>query len=134
MKMPKPAYTVEFTELAVKRVKEGHSISAVLRRLGLSNQNLRNWVKAAEGRRNGAGGRVMTPEEVELSRPRAENLRLIPVATGPGSVAAREIASSMLVRPPIHANLKGAYGRSRVVRKLCARGFRSQVTGRATDA
>jgi len=38
---------------------------------------LRNWVKAAaEGKLNGAGGRVVTPEEMELSRLRAENLRL----------------------------------------------------------
>ena len=38
---------------------------------------MRNWVKAAaEGKLNGAGGRVVTPEEMELSRLRAENLRL----------------------------------------------------------
>ena len=49
----------------------------VCRELGLSDQTLRNWVKAAaEGRLNGAGGRVVTAEEMELSRLRAENLRL----------------------------------------------------------
>ena len=38
---------------------------------------MRNWIKAAaEGRLNGAGGRVVTAEEMELSRLRAENLRL----------------------------------------------------------
>ena len=38
---------------------------------------MRNWVKAAaEGKLSGAGGRVVTPEEMELSRLRAENLRL----------------------------------------------------------
>ena len=38
---------------------------------------MRNWVKAAaEGKLNGAGGRIVTPEEMELSRLRAENLRL----------------------------------------------------------
>ena len=77
MKIPKQAYTTEFKELAVKRVKEGQSVGTVCRELGLSDQTLRNWVKAAaEGKLNGAGGRIVTPEEMELSRLRAENLRL----------------------------------------------------------
>jgi transposase len=77
MKIPKQAYTTEFKELAVKRVKEGQSVGTVCRELGLSDQTVRNWVKAAaEGKLNGAGGRIVTPEEMELSRLRAENLRL----------------------------------------------------------
>ncbi len=77
MKIPKQAYTTEFKELAVKRVKDGQSISVVCKELGLSDQTVRNWVKAAaEGKLNGSGGRVVTPEEMELSRLRAENLRL----------------------------------------------------------
>jgi transposase len=77
MKIPKQAYTVEFKELAVKRLKDGQSVGTVCRELGLSDQTLRNWVKAAaEGKLTGAGGRVVTPEEMELSRLRAENLRL----------------------------------------------------------
>ena len=77
MKIPKQAYTIEFKELAVKRVKEGQSVGTVCKELGLSDQTVRNWIKAAaEGKLNGAGGRVVTPEEMELSRLRAENLRL----------------------------------------------------------
>jgi transposase len=77
MKIPKQAYTTEFKELAVKRIKEGQSVGMVCKEVGLSDQTLRNWVKAsAEGRLNGAGSRVVTPEEMELSRLRAENLRL----------------------------------------------------------
>jgi len=77
MKLSKQAYTAEFKELAVKRVKSGQSISVVVRDLGLGDQTLRNWVKAAaEGKLNGAGSRVVTPEEMELSRLRAENGRL----------------------------------------------------------
>ena len=77
MKIPKQAYTAEFKELAVKRVKEGQSVGTVCKELGLSDQTVRNWIKAAaEGKLNGAGGRVVTPEEMELSRLRAENLRL----------------------------------------------------------
>ena len=44
---------------------------------GLGDQTLRNWVKAsAEGKLRGAGGKEVTPEEMELSRLRVENLRL----------------------------------------------------------
>jgi len=76
MKIAKQAYTAEFKELAVKRVKDGQSVGMVCRELGLSDQTLRNWIKAAaEGKLNGAG-RVVTAEEMELSRLRAENLRL----------------------------------------------------------
>lgn len=77
MKIPKQASTAEFKELAVKHVKDGQSVSMVCKELGLSDQTVRNWVKAAaEGKLSGAGGRVVTPEEMELSRLRAENLRL----------------------------------------------------------
>ncbi len=77
MKIPKQAYTTEFKELAVKRVRDGQSISTVIKELGLGDQTLRNWVKAsAEGQLKGAGSTGVTPEEMELSRLRAENLRL----------------------------------------------------------
>ena len=77
MKIPKKAYTTEFKEQAVKRVKDGQSVGKVCKELGLSDQTVRNWVKAAaEGKLSGAGGKVVTPEEMELSRLRAENVRL----------------------------------------------------------
>ena len=45
--------------------------------LGLVEQTLRNWVKAAKaGKLNAPGGKTITPEEMELSRVRAENARL----------------------------------------------------------
>jgi transposase len=77
MKIPKQEYTAEFKELAVKRVKDGQSVGAVAKELGLVEQTLRNWVKAAAaGKLNGAGGKKVTLEEMELSRLRAENIRL----------------------------------------------------------
>ncbi len=77
MKIPKQEYTAEFKELAVKRVKAGQSVGAVAKDLGLIEQTLRNWVKAAAaGKLNGAGTKVITPEQMELSRLRAENVRL----------------------------------------------------------
>ena len=45
--------------------------------MGLVEQTLRNWVKAFDvGTLNGAGAPKVTPEAMELSRPRAENARL----------------------------------------------------------
>lgn len=76
-KIPKQEYTAEFKELAVKRVKSGQSAGAVAKDLGLVEQTLRNWVKAADaGKLNAAGGKVVTSEQMELSRLRAENIRL----------------------------------------------------------
>ena len=77
LKIPKQEYTPEFRELAVKRVKAGQTVGAVARELGLIEQTLRNWVKAeAAGKLNGAGTKAVTPEQMELSRVRAENIRL----------------------------------------------------------
>ena len=77
MKIPKQAYTVEFKELAVKRVKSGQTAGAVAKDLGLIEQTLRNWVKAADaGKLHGAGSKEVTPEQMELSRMQAENIRL----------------------------------------------------------
>ena len=77
MKIPKQEYTTEFKELAVKQAQAGQTIGAVAKDLGLIDQTLRNWVKAAEaGKLRGAGKKVVTAEQMELSRLRAENIRL----------------------------------------------------------
>ena len=77
MKIPKQEYTAEFKELAVKRVRDGQTVGAVAKELGLIEQTLRNWVKAhVAGKLNAPGARNITPEEMELSRLRAENIRL----------------------------------------------------------
>lgn len=47
MKLTRQAFTLEFKELAVRRVKDGQSVGAVCKDLGLSDQTLRNWVKAS---------------------------------------------------------------------------------------
>jgi transposase len=76
-KIPQQAFTAEFKELAVQRVKQGQTIPAVGRELGVSHQTVRNWVKAANaGMLTGPGSRVVTPQEMELSRLRAEVARL----------------------------------------------------------
>ena len=74
----KREYTAEFKELAVKRVRSGETVGAVGRDLGLVEQTLRNWVKAAKaGKLHPPGVKPVTPEQMELSRVRAENARLI---------------------------------------------------------
>lgn len=76
-RIPKQEYTPEFRELAVKRVKAGQTAGTVARELGLIEQTLRNWVKAFDaGKLNGPGTKQVTPEQMELSRVRAENIRL----------------------------------------------------------
>ena len=77
MKIPRQSYTLEFRELAVSRVKSGQSVGQVAKELGLVDQTLRNWVKATErGQLMGAGQPAVTPEAMEFSRLRAENVRL----------------------------------------------------------
>jgi transposase-like protein len=76
-KIPKQEFTAEFKELAVKRVQAGESVGGVARDLGLVEQTLRNWVKAAKaGKLQAPGTKAVTPEQMELSRVRAENARL----------------------------------------------------------
>ena len=76
-KIPKQAYTAEFKALAVKRVKAGLTVGAAARELGLIDQTLRNWVKAADaGKLSGADTKPITPEQMELTRARAEVVRL----------------------------------------------------------
>ncbi len=76
-KVPKQAYMAEFKAAAVQRVKDGQGVGVVARELGVSEQTVRNWVKAEQaGTLNGAGAKVVPPEQMELSRLRAENKRL----------------------------------------------------------
>ena len=75
-KIPKQEYTAEFKEQAVKHAQvEGIGVAA--RELGLVEQTLRNWVKGGgAGKLVGAGAKPVAPEQMELSRLRAENARL----------------------------------------------------------
>jgi len=77
-KLPKPSYTTEFRELAVQRVKAGNSFSTVSKELAVNQQSLRNWVKAFDaGKLGGPGSRTVTPDQMEISRLRVENIRLL---------------------------------------------------------
>jgi len=76
-KIPKQEHTAEFKELAVEQVKSGETAGAVARDLGLVERTLRNRVRAAKaGKLHAPGAKTVTPEQMELSRVRAENARL----------------------------------------------------------
>lgn len=75
-RLPRQAYTAEFKAQALERVK-AEGFAAASRALGVSQQTLRNWDKAAKaGTLSGAGNKPVTPEQMENSRLKAENARL----------------------------------------------------------
>jgi transposase len=51
-------------------------VPAAAKALGISDQTLRNWVKAAAKGELKVAGKAVTPEQMELSRMRAEVARL----------------------------------------------------------
>lgn len=75
-KIPKKNYTVEFKQEAVRQGEaEGKSPAQVARDLGIAEQTLSNWRKAAKAGKL-AAGKLVTPEQMEVSRLKAENARL----------------------------------------------------------
>ena len=72
----KREYTAEFREQAVAMVNNGRSVPEVAKELGLIEQTVRNWVKAAEQGRLNEKTKKVTEEQMELSRLRAETARL----------------------------------------------------------
>jgi len=70
-------YTLEFKLEAVRLVKQGQSLSATAKILGIAQQTLHNWVKEDKaGQLGGAGARVVSAEQMELARLRAELARV----------------------------------------------------------
>ena len=68
-KVPKQEFTAEFKELAVNWVRSGQGVAVVARDLGLVEQTLRNWVKAAKAGKLG-GGMAVGERPQDLPRPR----------------------------------------------------------------
>lgn len=70
-------YTLEFKQEAVRLVEGGQSIAAASRALGVVDQTLFNWVKAHRaGKLTGADSMVVSAEQMEISRLRAELARV----------------------------------------------------------
>jgi transposase len=77
-RIPRVAYTLEFKLEALRRTRGGEPVRRVAREIGVPEQSIRNWVKAqAEGKLGMAeNGKPITPEQMEISRLRAEVARL----------------------------------------------------------
>jgi transposase len=75
-------YTLEFKQEAVRQVKAGRAAAVVVAKtLGMPKANLSNWVRMdsrgeLEMVANGRPVPVVTPEQAEIVRRRAENARL----------------------------------------------------------
>ena len=64
---------MEFKIEAVRLVRAGQSVAAVSATLGVASQTLHNWVKnEARGLLKGTAARPVSPEQMEISRLRAE--------------------------------------------------------------
>ena len=76
-KTSRARYSLEFKQEAVRPVENGQSIASVARSLGVVDQTLFNWVKAhRQGRLTGADRKPVNVERMEISRLRAELVRL----------------------------------------------------------
>ena len=62
----------------MRRVRGGEPARKVAREVGVPEQSIRNWVKAEVAGKLGAvtGGKPVTPEQMEISRLRAELARV----------------------------------------------------------
>ena len=74
-------YTLEFKQEAVRQVKAGRASSVVAKTLGMPKASLTSWVRAdAKGQlgmtAEGKPAPVVTPEQAEIARLRAEVSRL----------------------------------------------------------
>ena len=70
-------YTHEFKEEAVRLVNDGEGIATIAKQLGLSDQTLRNWVKASgSGTLKCPAKTVVSSEQMEISRLRSELSRV----------------------------------------------------------
>ena len=75
-RIPRAVYTVEYKVAAVQQVLAGRKVAEVARDLGVVEQTLHNWMKAYRGGKLGsAGGKQISPEQMENSRLRAELAR-----------------------------------------------------------
>ena len=76
-KQAKAQYTIAFKQEAIRLVKLGQSASQVASTLNMPHQTLENWLRIDKaGNLKGVGDKVVTPEQMELTRLRAENARL----------------------------------------------------------
>ncbi|MCC8406025.1 IS3 family transposase [Paraburkholderia sp. MMS20-SJTN17] len=73
---PRARYTLEFKVEAVRMVRNGQSQAAVAKILGISTQTLNSWLKADEAGKLAGAGKLVSAEQMEIARLRAENANL----------------------------------------------------------
>lgn len=82
MQQPRGKYTLEFKQEGVRQVRAGQSVAAVAQILNIPKSSLSNWVRLdARGQLgdlqgDGKAPTTVTPEQMEITRLRAENVRL----------------------------------------------------------
>jgi transposase len=70
-------YTLEYKMEAVRLVKGGQAVSVTAKILGIPKASLDNWVRlSVKGQLKGAGDKLVSPEQMELARLRAELARV----------------------------------------------------------
>jgi transposase len=70
-------YKFEFKQEAVRLVQGGETVAAAAKSLGISGQTLHNWVKAnAAGQLREVAGKVVSAEQMEITRLKAELARM----------------------------------------------------------
>lgn len=72
--MPAP-YPEEFKQRAMQMVRDGHSVAAVARQLGIAESGLRRWIDRADVDAGAKPG-LTTDERRELAELRRKNRRL----------------------------------------------------------
>ena len=76
-KQSKAQHTIELKQEAIRMVKSGQPAMQVASAIGMPHQTLDNWLRADKlGKLSGAGERIVTLEQIELTRLRAKNARL----------------------------------------------------------
>ena len=76
-KQSKAQHTIELKQEAIRMVKSGQPARQVASAIGMPHQTLHNWLRADKlGKLSGAGERVVTLEQIELTRLRAKHARL----------------------------------------------------------
>jgi len=80
-KQVRAQYTREFKLEAVRQVRAGQAIAVVAKVLGIPKASLSNWVRlSSKGELDGVGSAdkatKVSPEQMEITRLRAENARL----------------------------------------------------------
>ena len=76
-KKTRARYTLEFKMEAVRLVRAGQSVSDVAKILGVPKGSLENWIRCDnKGVLAGSNPQVISAEQMELARLRAENAKL----------------------------------------------------------